>query len=33
VGYIYADCYANPQAAVLLGILFPRRPSSVAALA
>jgi hypothetical protein len=29
INYIYADCYANPLATVLLGILFPPQPSSV----
>jgi hypothetical protein len=32
VNYIYADAYANPAATVLLNILFPARPSHVAAL-
>jgi hypothetical protein len=29
VNYLYPDCYADPAAAVLLGILFPPGPSSV----
>jgi hypothetical protein len=29
INHIYADCYANPLATVLLGILFPPQPSSV----
>jgi GNAT superfamily N-acetyltransferase len=33
VNHIYADAFASPAAAVLLGILFPARPSAVAALA
>ncbi|MDQ2809370.1 MAG: GNAT family N-acetyltransferase [Chloroflexota bacterium] len=27
VNYLYPDCYADPAAAVLLGILFPQQPS------
>lgn len=28
VNYLYPDCYADPAAAVLLGILFPPQPSN-----
>jgi hypothetical protein len=33
IAHIHADCYANPAAAVLLGILFPPQPSNPVPLA